>query len=86
MSAVPVADPRQRKSERDLNFKPIPSPIFPIEYEPEPSTYDEVTPGHFVLRGNWGGFDRDETVVTAEARDRAGKDTSASSKENILHD
>ena len=59
MSAVPVADPRQRKLERDLNFKPIPSPIFPIDYEPEPSVYDEVTPGHMVLRGNWGGFERE---------------------------
>ncbi|MGR3514022.1 MAG: ABC transporter ATP-binding protein [Paracoccaceae bacterium] len=59
MSAVPIADPRKRKSERDLNFKPIPSPIFPIEYAPEPSTYDEVTTGHFVLQGDWGGFERE---------------------------
>ncbi len=50
MSAVPIADPRQRKSERELNFKPIPSPIFPIDYEPSPSTYDEVSPGHYVLK------------------------------------
>ncbi|MEO0691981.1 MAG: ABC transporter ATP-binding protein, partial [Pseudomonadota bacterium] len=28
MKAVPIADPRKRKSEKDLNFKPIPSPIF----------------------------------------------------------
>ena len=58
LSAVPVADPRQRKSEKDLNFKPIPSPIFPVEHEPEPSVYDEVSPGHFVLKGSWGGFER----------------------------
>ncbi|MEP3297558.1 MAG: ABC transporter ATP-binding protein [Pseudoruegeria sp.] len=50
LSAVPIADPRQRKSERDLNFKPIPSPIFPMGYEPGPSVYDEVSPGHLVLR------------------------------------
>jgi peptide/nickel transport system ATP-binding protein/glutathione transport system ATP-binding protein len=62
LSAVPVADPRQRKSERDLNFKPIPSPIFPVDHTPEPSVYDEVTPGHFVLKGNWGGFDRDDAT------------------------
>ena len=49
MKAVPIADPRQRKEEKDLNFKPIPSPIHPIGYEPEPSQYDEVEPGHFVL-------------------------------------
>ena len=50
MSAVPVADPRQRKTEKDLNFKPIPSPIFPVGHEPGPSVYDEVAPGHFVLK------------------------------------
>ena len=50
LKAVPVADPRRRKSERDLNFKPIPSPIFPVDHEPGPSVYDEVSPGHFVLK------------------------------------
>ncbi|HHI69656.1 MAG TPA: ABC transporter ATP-binding protein [Rhodobacteraceae bacterium] len=50
LSAVPVADPRKRKVESDLNFKPIPSPIFPLDYDPGPSEYDEVEPGHFVLR------------------------------------
>ncbi|MGV6848900.1 MAG: ABC transporter ATP-binding protein [Marinibacterium sp.] len=49
MKAVPVADPNQRKSERDLNFKPIPSPIHPLDYTPEPSVYREVAPDHFVL-------------------------------------
>jgi peptide/nickel transport system ATP-binding protein len=50
LKAVPVADPRRRKSEKDLNFKPIPSPIFPVDHEPAPSVYDEVSPGHFVLK------------------------------------
>ena len=50
LKAVPVADPRQRKSERDLDFRPIPSPIFPVGHEPAPSVYDEVAPGHFVLQ------------------------------------
>ena len=50
LKAVPVADPRQRKSEKELNFKPIPSPIHPIGYDPAPSVYDEVAPGHFVLK------------------------------------
>ena len=58
LAAVPVADPRQRKSEKDLNFKPIPSPIFPVGHQPEPSVYDEVAPGHLVLKGDWGGFER----------------------------
>ena len=49
MKAVPIADPNKRKSEKDLNFKPIPSPIHPIGYEPEPSVYKEVSPGHKVL-------------------------------------
>jgi peptide/nickel transport system ATP-binding protein len=54
MKAVPIADPRKRKSEKDLNFKPIPSPIHPISYEPEPSVYAEVEPGHFVLTSESG--------------------------------
>jgi peptide/nickel transport system ATP-binding protein/glutathione transport system ATP-binding protein len=54
MKAVPIADPRRRKSEKDLNFKPIPSPIHPVDYEPEPSVYNEVEPGHFVLETDSG--------------------------------
>ncbi|MEO0379383.1 MAG: ABC transporter ATP-binding protein [Pseudomonadota bacterium] len=54
MAAVPIADPRQRKDEKDLNFKPIPSPIHPVSYRPEPSEYVEVEPGHLVLRSDSG--------------------------------
>ncbi|MGB7317775.1 MAG: ABC transporter ATP-binding protein [Planktotalea sp.] len=49
MKAVPIADPRKRKDEKDLNFKPIPSPMHPVGYVPEPSMYEEVSPEHFVL-------------------------------------
>ena len=49
MKAVPIADPRQRKDERDLNFKPIPSPIHPVSYVAKPSVYREVALGHKVL-------------------------------------
>ncbi|MEO0677848.1 MAG: ABC transporter ATP-binding protein, partial [Pseudomonadota bacterium] len=58
LKAVPVADPTQRKSEKDLNFRPIPSPIHPLDYTPAPSHYDEVSPGHFVLQGEWAGYKR----------------------------
>ena len=54
MKAVPIADPNKRKSEKDLNFKPIPSPIHPIGYAPEPSKYNEVEPGHFILTTDSG--------------------------------
>ncbi|OIQ33554.1 MAG: glutathione ABC transporter ATP-binding protein GsiA [Alphaproteobacteria bacterium MedPE-SWcel] len=54
MKAVPIADPKQRKSEKDLNFKPIPSPIHDLSYQPEPSQYIEVEPGHFVLTTDSG--------------------------------
>ena len=54
MKAVPIADPRKRKDEKDLNFKPIPSPIHPASYVAEPSVYDEVEPGHFVLTTDRG--------------------------------
>ena len=52
MSAVPVADPRRRRIHEAPNASPIVSPIYPLGHRPEPSTYDEVTPGHFVLRQN----------------------------------
>ena len=54
MKAVPIADPRQRKDEKDLNFKPIPSPIHPVGHHAEPSAYNEVEPGHFVLTTDSG--------------------------------
>ncbi|MEM6595212.1 MAG: ABC transporter ATP-binding protein, partial [Pseudomonadota bacterium] len=50
MSAVPVADPRNKTISRDLNFKPIPSPIFPLDHDPGPSRYTEVAPGHLILQ------------------------------------
>jgi ABC-type oligopeptide transport system ATPase subunit len=52
LAAVPIADPRQRKVGDDLSFKPVPSPVFPAGYEAPPSLYDEVAPGHLVLRTN----------------------------------
>lgn len=54
MKAVPIADPTIRKSERDLNFKPIPSPIHKTGYVPEPSVYNKVDPGHFILTTDSG--------------------------------
>ncbi|MCE8009815.1 ABC transporter ATP-binding protein [Aestuariivita sp.] len=58
LSAVPVADPTRRNISDDLNFRPIPSPVFPRDHTPAPSIYDEMAPGHLVLRGEMGpGFD-----------------------------
>ncbi|MDQ2092423.1 ABC transporter ATP-binding protein [Marimonas arenosa] len=54
LSAVPVADPTQRNIRDDLNFRPIPSPVFPLGHIPAPSIYDEVAPGHQVLRAQMG--------------------------------
>ncbi len=54
MSAVPIADPAKRKSEKDLNFKPIPSPIHSTDYVAEPSVYEEIEPGHMVLTSDSG--------------------------------
>jgi ABC-type glutathione transport system ATPase component len=50
LSAVPVADPRQRRFADDVSHKPIQSPIFPVGHQPAPSLYDQVAPGHLVLR------------------------------------
>ena len=54
MKAVPIADPRRRKKEKDLNFKPIPSPIHALDYSPAPSQYKKVAAGHYVLTTDSG--------------------------------
>ncbi|MGR3384051.1 ABC transporter ATP-binding protein [Roseovarius indicus] len=54
LKAVPVADPARRHKEDDLQFKPIPSPIHDVGYEPGPSVYEEVEPGHVVLVSDSG--------------------------------
>lgn len=50
MSAVPIADPRNKTIGRNLNFRPIPSPIFPLDHDPKPSLYTEIETGHFILQ------------------------------------
>ena len=57
LRAVPVPDPTVRKLEHDLDFKPIPSPIFDLDYDPAPSVYEDLGGGHRVLTGEWGGFE-----------------------------
>ena len=49
LAAVPVADPAQRRLHEAPNARALASPIFPVSYRPAPSTYEEVSPGHFVL-------------------------------------
>jgi ABC-type glutathione transport system ATPase component len=50
LSAVPIADPRNRRIHENPSSTPIPSPIFPIGHTAKRSTYDEVAPGHYVLQ------------------------------------
>jgi len=52
LAAVPVADPRQRRLLDDKVFRSIPSPVHPAGYQAPPSLYDEIEPGHLVLRSN----------------------------------
>ena len=54
LKAVPIADPDKRKSERDLNFKPLPSPIHDLTHDPTPSEYKEVAKNHYVLTTDCG--------------------------------
>ena len=54
LKAVPIADPDKRKSERDLNFKPLPSPIHDLSHNPVPSEYKEVAKDHYVLTTDCG--------------------------------
>ncbi|MDC3076280.1 ABC transporter ATP-binding protein [Paracoccaceae bacterium] len=54
LRAVPIADPDKRKSERDLNFKPLPSPIHALSHDPAPSEYKEVAKDHYILTTDCG--------------------------------
>jgi peptide/nickel transport system ATP-binding protein/glutathione transport system ATP-binding protein len=49
LSAVPIADPKQRRDTAAMHFRPIPSPLHDIGYEPDPALYEEVSAGHKVL-------------------------------------
>ena len=54
MKAVPVADPYKKNKIDDLKFKPISSPIHPLDYRPDPSAYTKIKGGHFVLQNELG--------------------------------
>ncbi|WP_397544355.1 dipeptide ABC transporter ATP-binding protein [Roseovarius salis] len=54
MRAVPVADPSSRRSAWEPEFKPIPSPIHEVGYEPGPSVYEHVGKDHVVLVSDSG--------------------------------
>ena len=50
MAAVPIADPNKRNISNDMSFKPIPSPVFPVGHIPEEPEYEQIEPGHLILR------------------------------------
>jgi glutathione transport system ATP-binding protein len=49
LSAVPIADPKQRRQELKLMTDEIPSPLRPMDFVPPVRQIEEVTPGHFVM-------------------------------------
>ena len=54
LKAVPIADPRKRKDESDLNFKPISSPIHEGGFRALKSEYSMVEEGHYMLTTDIG--------------------------------
>ncbi|MFL2801392.1 MAG: ABC transporter ATP-binding protein [Paracoccaceae bacterium] len=54
MKAVPIADPKKRFTGDDINFKPISSPIRSLDFIPDPSDYNEIKKGHYVLNNDIG--------------------------------
>jgi len=54
MKAVPIADPKKRFNRDDINFKPISSPIRDLGFIPEPSSYNMIKKGHYVLNNDIG--------------------------------
>ena len=54
LKAVPIADPSKRKTESEMNFKPLPSPIHDLTHDPKPSKYKKVAKDHYVLTTDCG--------------------------------
>ena len=50
LSAVPIADPRLRRTERSLEADEIPSATKDLDYQPVLVSYEEVSNGHFVAQ------------------------------------
>ncbi len=50
LAAVPKMDPAVRISRDETEAGPLRTPIHPAGHDPRPSCYDEVSPGHFLLR------------------------------------
>lgn len=50
LSAVPIADPKLRRTERSLNVDEIPSAIRSLDYVPAELSFTEVAPEHFVAQ------------------------------------
>jgi len=48
LSAVPIADPSQRKTNQSLIGGDIPSPVHDLSYRPPEVNFLQVSPGHFV--------------------------------------
>jgi peptide/nickel transport system ATP-binding protein/glutathione transport system ATP-binding protein len=40
----------RRTLKESAEFKPLPSPVFPVGQESAPPVYDEISPGHLVLQ------------------------------------
>ncbi|SAI54961.1 ABC transporter ATP-binding protein [Bordetella ansorpii] len=55
MQAVPIADPTKRR-ERTLEVSEIPSPVRPVDFQPELAPLVKVGPDHFVARHKVGAL------------------------------
>ena len=51
LSAVPVADPKLRRTERTLSSDEIQSAVRPLDFIPLPIKYEKVGVDHYVARG-----------------------------------
>ena len=54
LSAVPIADPKERNLLKLINLSDLPSPVRRVGDEPVVDPLVEVEPGHFVARHQIG--------------------------------
>ncbi len=50
LSAVPVADPKLRRTERSLSSDEIPSAVRSLDFIARPITYEKIATDHYVAR------------------------------------
>ncbi|WP_423923812.1 hypothetical protein [Candidatus Poriferisodalis sp.] len=86
LEAVPIADPRQRRTDRSVRTDEIPSPVFEPGTAPESVVLTEIEPGHFVAQAtNMGHSVAQATNIEHSVAQATNIEHSVAQATNIEH-